>query len=121
MYQDILTFWFQQLSPKDWFNYNAEVDQQIEERFLVTLQQAEQSELFSWRKTAHGRLAEVIVLDQFSRNIYRNSAAMYAQDMMAFNLALSCLNDGLLERAKHPVIGAFLLQAIRHREDPLLQ
>ena len=119
MYQDILTFWFQQLSPKDWFNYNAEVDQQIEKRFLTTLQQAQQSELFSWRKTAHGRLAEVIVLDQFSRNIYRNSPKAFAQDGMALALAQEAISLGL-DKPLSAVERSFLYMPFMHSESKLI-
>ncbi len=95
MYQDILTFWFEELEPKDWFVSNADVDKQIETRFLTTLEQAAQSELFDWRETAQGRLAEIIVLDQFSRNVYRNTPKAFAQDALALALAQETIRLGL--------------------------
>ncbi len=56
--------------------------------------QASQGELYTWRKTAHGRLAEIIVLDQFSRNMFRNSAKAFAQDGMALVLAQEAIAVG---------------------------
>lgn len=85
--EDVLNFWFQELTPKDWWVKNTELDKLIEKRFLNTHQKAIKGELFSWRKSAEGRLAEIIVLDQFSRNIYRNDPRAFQYDVMALILA----------------------------------
>lgn len=84
---DVLNFWFKELSPKDWWVKNEELDKLITTRFLDTHQKAVRGELFSWRKTAEGRLAEIIVLDQFSRNIYRNDPRSFLYDPIALVLA----------------------------------
>lgn len=86
-YQDILHFWFNELSVKDWWSKNDLLDQNITRRFGDLHHQASQGELWSWRESCQGRLAEIIVLDQFSRNIYRNHRKSFANDPMA--LALS--------------------------------
>lgn len=59
----------------------------IRENFSDVHRQATQAELWSWRKTAEGRLAEIIVLDQFSRNIYRDQPESFAYDSLALALA----------------------------------
>ncbi|HAS62261.1 MAG TPA: DUF924 domain-containing protein [Vibrio sp.] len=87
MQQKVLDFWFNELESKDWFVANAEVDARIQSRFGQLLQQASQAELYTWRDTAKGRLAEIIVLDQFSRNVYRNTPLAFSQDPLALALA----------------------------------
>ncbi|MCY9802768.1 DUF924 family protein [Vibrio scophthalmi] len=87
MQQQVLDFWFNQLEAKDWFVANQEVDNAIRDQFGDLLKQASQAELFTWRVTPEGRLAEIIVLDQFSRNIYRNTPLAFSQDPLALGLA----------------------------------
>ncbi len=84
---DILNFWFKEIKPKQHWVKDPEFDTQIKKRFGDLLIAASQCELFSWRETAKGRLAEIIVLDQFSRNIYRGTPQAFSQDALA--LALS--------------------------------
>lgn len=93
-YQDIIDFWFEELTPKDWFVGGQEIDLLIESRFGQVYQAAIQSELFEWRTSAEGRLAEIIVLDQFSRNIGRNTASAFAADSMALALAQEAVAGG---------------------------
>ncbi len=85
--QDILDFWFTEITPKQWFSVEASFDTTIRERFSATHQQATLGELYTWRATPAGRLAEVIVLDQFSRNMYRGTAQAFAFDAIALVLA----------------------------------
>ena len=71
-----------------WFAGGPEVDRQIKERFGELLEQARQGELDHWAEEPRGRLALIIVLDQFSRNVYRGSPLSYAQDPKALKLAV---------------------------------
>lgn len=87
MYQDVLTFWFEEIEPKMWWVSDPDFDKQVERRFLPLLNKAMQAELYDWRREPLGRLAEVIVLDQFSRNIHRSTPQAFAQDAMALALA----------------------------------
>ena len=75
MPQDILDFWFSEETKSYWFAKSDEFDNKIREKF------------FTWRKTLEGRLAEIIVLDQFSRNLHRNSPLAFSQDSMAVVLS----------------------------------
>ena len=86
-HQDILHFWFNELTPKQHFAKDAALDATIGTRFGATLEAAAQCELFAWRATPEGRLAEIIVLDQFSRNVYRDTSLSFAQDALALVLA----------------------------------
>ena len=84
--QTVLDFWFSPDNQAFWFKKSDEFDAQIRARFFTLWQQAAQSELYGWRDSLHGRLAEIIVLDQFSRNLHRNSPLAFAQDNMAVAL-----------------------------------
>lgn len=115
MYRQILTFWFEEISPKMWWEKDADFDELIRARFLPLLFQAAHGELFEWRKDPKGRLAEIIVLDQFSRNIYRNTPAAFAQDPMALALAQEAVSAGG-HIALSPKERAFLLLPYMHSE-----
>ena len=86
-YQDILRFWFDELSPRQHFEKNEKLDALIHGRFSETHRAASRGELFTWRGTPEGRLAEIIVLDQLSRNLYRDRPEAFACDGMALVLS----------------------------------
>lgn len=86
-YQEILDFWFSSETRSHWFHKSHQFDELLHQKFANLLLQAAQNELWKWRETAQGRLAEILVLDQFSRNIYRDSAQAFAQDPLALGLA----------------------------------
>jgi len=80
---EILRFWFDELEPTQHFKKDEHLDAEIARRFSIVHQQATAGELAHWRDSADGRLAEIIVLDQFSRNLFRNDAQAWAQDEQA--------------------------------------
>ena len=84
---DILSFWFEEITPKQWWTSSDDLDREIESRFGALHYAAGHCELYSWRESAKGRLAEIIVLDQFSRNIYRDHPNAFAFDSLALALA----------------------------------
>ena len=84
---DVLNFWFYELSANDWFVKNAAVDATIRDRFQRLHEAASHGELYTWRTSAEGRLAEILVLDQFSRNLYRDDARAFSCDITALVLA----------------------------------
>jgi uncharacterized protein (DUF924 family) len=92
--QSILHFWFTELTPKHHFAKDAALDEAIRTRFGAILAAAARCELFAWRTTPEGRLAEVLVLDQFSRNVYRDSPQAFAQDALALALAQELVASG---------------------------
>lgn len=87
MFQTVLTFWFEEIDSKQWWEKDPQFDQQIAERFGYLHQQASRCELYHWRDHSKGRLAEIIVLDQFSRNIFRDSSLAFVNDPLALALA----------------------------------
>lgn len=119
MHTAILTFWFQEIAPSQWWLADPAFDAQIRERFLTTLEQASRAEYFGWRTSPQGRLAEIIVLDQFSRNIHRNTPQAFSQDPMALALAQEAVAHGALD-ALQPIERAFLLLPYMHSESALI-
>lgn len=117
--EDILQFWFEELTPEQWWVKDTDLDQKIRERFLETHHQAALGELFRWRDTPQGRLAEVIVLDQFPRNIYRGDPRSFATDPLALILSQEAIRlgeDRKLEIEKR----AFLYLPFMHSESSLI-
>ncbi len=90
----ILEFWFKEISPKQYWAKSDEFDELIRKRFGEIHQKAANCELYEWRKIAQGRLAEIIILDQFSRNIFRNDARAFACDNLALCLAQTAIEMG---------------------------
>lgn len=117
---DVLTFWFQAIQPKQWWVAEPEFDALLRERFLDLLHRAAAGELFSWRRTAAGRLAEILVLDQFSRNIHRHTPQAFAQDAMALVLSQEAVAAGALAELTDPMERAFLLMPYMHSESRLI-
>ena len=119
MFKEILNFWFNELEPKQWWTSSPELDALLKERFLEVWKQAAKGELYAWRTTAAGRLAEIIVLDQFSRNLYRNTSAAFAQDAMALVLSQEAVSAGALNELNTDE-RAFLLMPFMHSESKLI-
>jgi len=84
---NILDFWFHEITPKQWWEKSDEFDQLIAMRFGALHHAASQCELYEWRISPEGQLAEIIILDQFSRNIYRGKPESFANDALALALA----------------------------------
>ena len=118
-YQDILDFWFAPENQQNWFSKSDAFDQTLEKRFKSTLLSAQKSELWNWRSSAEGRLAEIIVLDQFSRNLYRESPLAFAQDALALALAQEAVSQGL-DQQLWPDQRSFLYMPFMHSESPLI-
>lgn len=92
-YQEVLDFWFDPDHVPLHFDEDEDFDKKIRDRFLETWEKASEGLLVHWRETIQGRLAEIIVLDQFSRNLWRNDIRTYTQDKMAIALAQEALKD----------------------------
>lgn len=118
--QSVLHFWFHSLSPEQWFIKDESVDQRIAQRFLATTKAAARGECHDWRHSIQGRLAEIIVLDQFPRNIWRDTPKAFAQDSMALALAQEAIKlttYNYLSSAEKQ----FLLMPFMHSESVLIQ
>lgn len=85
--KEVIRFWFEEIEPRQRFKKDLEFDQLINSKFGTLHKQANQGLLYAWRDHPLDALAEIIVLDQFSRNIYRDSPDAFASDTLALVLA----------------------------------
>jgi uncharacterized protein (DUF924 family) len=92
--EDVIQFWFVEHGMDDWFGGKPEFDAALEAAFGDTHAAVARGEAWRWRETPEGRLAEIIVLDQFSRQLHRGEAAAFAQDKMALALAQEAIAAG---------------------------
>ncbi len=114
-FREVLRFWFEELKPEQWFNTDTELDRAITDKFGEVHRSATQGELEEWRSTPRGRLAEILVLDQFSRQIYRNSAKAFAWDSMALVLSQEAIRQKAHQELSAPK-RAFLYMPYMHSE-----
>ena len=120
----ILHFWFDELTDKQHFAKDAALDDMIRSRFGATLEAAARCELCAWRVSssgvsAEGALAEIIVLDQFSRNVFRDTPRAFAQDSLALVLAQVLVASGQ-DQLLTPAQRRFAYMPYRHSESPLI-
>lgn len=117
--QNVIQFWFQEIDKKFWFAKNEEFDRDLIRRFGALHHQTAQCENYAWRETPVGRLAEIIVLDQFSRNMFRDKPESFAQDALALALAQEAVARG--DDLKVPLeYRGFLYMPYMHSESALI-
>jgi uncharacterized protein (DUF924 family) len=112
---EILSFWFDEIAPAQWWRADPAFDSQVRQRFSAAHEAAVAGELWAWRGTAEGRLAELIVLDQFSRNLHRDTPRAFAADAMALALAQEAVAGGH-DQALPVARRAFLYMPYMHSE-----
>lgn len=118
--ETVLHFWLDQTPPELRFVRDDALDAAIRQRFGALHASAASGELWHWRGTPQGRLAEVIVLDQFSRNLGRDSPRAFAHDGMALALAQEAVAAGL-DRPLTPEQRSFLYMPYMHSESRAVQ
>lgn len=119
-YSTVLEFWFQELQPKDWFKGGESVDQAIRQRFESLIDAVYDGSAGFPLEQPTGRLAALLVLDQFPRNIYRNTARSFAYDDKALELSLEGIDKGL-DRLLQPVERVFFYLPLEHSETLAMQ
>ena len=117
---EILQFWFEDIDHSRWFKKDPDFDRELTQRFGDLLTRAKNGQLGDWCDTARGRLALIIVLDQFSRNIYRGTPGAFEADPKALQLTIDGIrfgadNDLSLEQR------SFFYLPLRHAEDLAMQ
>ena len=112
---DVIKFWFEEIEPVQRFRKDLEFDKLVRERFDKTHKLARQGLLYTWRDHPLDALAEVIVLDQFSRNMFRDSPQAFAQDTLALVLAQEAIRRKL-DTELEPRHRAFLYMPFMHSE-----
>lgn len=115
MYREILRFWFEEIDQSQWWAKDDDFDKLIIERFSEVHAKATRCELFEWRIDAKGRLAEVIVLDQFSRNMFRGSPLAFANDSLSLALAQEAIS-AKADEVLSPIERSFLYMPFMHSE-----
>src|SRR5689334_1748173 len=93
--QDVLDFWFSERVQRLCFERDDAFDAEIREKFGAAVAEAQDGGFESWRATADGTLALLILLDQMSRNIYRGSPKAFAGDPRAFAIATQAIEAGI--------------------------
>lgn len=117
--ETVLAFWFEEVAPQQWWARSDEFDRLVSLRFAGLHAAAARCELFPWRETPQGRLAEIIVLDQFSRNIHRDDPRAFACDGIALALAQTAVASGA-DRELEAQRRTFLYMPYMHSESPAI-
>lgn len=116
----VLTFWFDPANREKWFALDADFDTAIRVRFAETFHRATEGEFTYWVHTPQGWLALLIVLDQFSRNLYRHDPRAWMQDPTAQQLVVWGIEEGF-DRSLPPDQRVFAYMPLEHAESSTLQ
>ena len=114
---EVLEFWFQQCLPWQWFRRRDSFDALVSDRFSAVVEMALAGELEAWADTPSGGLALVLLLDQFSRQIWRGEAKAFAGDPQALKLSLAALERGWIAAESERPRRQFWLMPLLHSED----
>jgi len=112
---DVLSFWFEELTPNQWFEKDEALDARMRESFGALVEKVARDETASWRDTPEGRLAEVIVLDQLTRNIFRDDPRAFKYDDVALQRAQEAIEVGD-DTQLEPIKRRFLYMPFMHSE-----
>lgn len=125
--QDVLDFWFfapdnpaHGQSRAEWFRKDDAVDAQIRARFGALIDTAIAGGLRDWAATPRGALAQILLLDQFTRNVYRGTPRAFAGDAQALALAVALTQSGQ-DQELAPTLRAFVYMPFEHAEDLAMQ
>lgn len=111
----VLSFWFKELTREQWFKVDPEVDSVIRNRFINIYRQAASESLSDWHLSPEGRLAEILVLDQFPRNMFRGKPEAFATDALALRRAQEAVRTGAGQKLT-TTQKAFLYMPYMHSE-----
>lgn len=114
-WKKVYNFWFQELQASDWFTKSDDLDKRIKDNFLSLWESAVNCELYDWRYDVRGRLSEIILIDQFSRNMFRNSPKSFQYDALALVLSQETIQQELDQQLK-PIEKSFLYMPFMHSE-----
>ena len=118
--RNILNFWFKESQPKDWFKKDKKFDDTIKFRFFDLIMSSLNNELQHWKINSEGSLALIILLDQFTRNVFRGSEKSFSGDTMALEISLYCIKEDYLSISKQEWCHFFLIPMM-HSEDLNIQ
>ena len=115
-WEEVITFWFVDCRPAQWFRRDLQLDTQIRNRFGERCQQAQSGELSSWEEHNNSALALVLLLDQFSRHVWRGQAQAFAGDERALRLSQKALDQGWIDAQPNRAKRQFWLMPMLHCE-----
>jgi uncharacterized protein (DUF924 family) len=118
---EVLAFWFDETGPRQWFAKDAAFDALVRDRFHGLTRQALAGECDAWSMEQPGGLALVLLLDQFPRQIWRDTAMAFAGDPHALALSLRAVERGWLEAEPEQARRQFWLMPQMHAEDLAVQ
>lgn len=113
----ILSFWFEVSTPTQWYRKNAEFDAAISEQFGVLIERGLNGQLDDWAAEPDGCLALIILLDQFTRNVFRDTPRAFAGDEIALALSLKAHRSGWIDAEPDMARRQFYLMPMMHAED----
>ena len=113
---EVIRFWFEELTPKEWYGPPKRVDAEIEGRFADLYEALREGVPPEWLKTPRGFLAAILVLDQFPRNMFRGTAQAFATDAEALALAKRAVAEGM-DAKLPPKERAFVYLPFQHSEE----
>ena len=114
--ENVLSFWLDEVGPARWYEQNETLDAEITERFGALWRKARASRLNDWAETPRGALALLILMDQFSRNMFRGEGKAFSTDSRALNLAKRAVAQGFDLEIDNPERQFFYLPYM-HSED----
>lgn len=114
--EEILKFWLDEVEPKDWYVASDELDQTIRDRFLSTWEEGMAGGLGQWLTYPSGSLAYVILMDQFSRNMFRGDGKSFASDRRALCAAKTAISKKWDMRIDQPA-RMFFYMPLMHSEN----
>ena len=117
---DVLTFWYETCVPKQWFKKDPSFDQAIRKRFEGLISRGLQGDLNDWMESRAGCLALILVLDQFTRNVYRDTPKAFCGDTRALAVSHLCCTRGYLNHSEHDW-RHFMLLPMMHSEELSVQ
>ena len=112
----ILHFWFNESSPNDWFTNNINFDKKIRQKFMQDYNKAINNKYDKWQDVAKECLALIIILDQFSRNLFRNNSKAFSMDKKACIISKKAINQNYLKKLSQNEI-LFLILPLIHSEN----
>ena len=116
----ILEFWFKECMPKDWFTKTNSFDKEVNDRFNQLTCYALKDGLSDWEQSLEGSLALILLLDQFTRNIFRGQKGSFSGDYSALRISLNCVKKHYLPISP-PEWCHFMLMPMMHSEKLSIQ
>ena len=118
---DVISFWFKETKKEQHYKKDLAFDELIKDRFLGTYHAIVAGECFERRKSPMGRLAELIVLDQFSRNMFRDQPEAFKADPLALALAQECILQADDKKIPEDEGRSFIYMPFMHSESLMMQ